>query len=68
MALPAWLREAEQEAINATVMAGFVVAKRKGTTAPGEQYVIGTLRDFLLVVNTCPHHVAGPAQGILRSA
>lgn len=37
---PQWLREAEVERENAKAYAGVVIAKRKGTTKPGEQYVV----------------------------
>ena len=51
MALPQWLREAKKEADNAGAIAGAVVHKRKGVTAPGSQYLTMTLGDFLMVVN-----------------
>lgn len=38
--VPQWLREAESERINAKAFVGVVVAKRRGTTVPGEQIVI----------------------------
>lgn len=37
---PQWLREAAVETDNAMAYAGVVVAKRKGTTNPGEQFVL----------------------------
>ena len=40
----AWLAEAETERGNDDAIAGVVVAKRKGTTRPGDQYVLMTLQ------------------------
>lgn len=37
---PQWLREAEAERENAKAFVGVVIAKRRGTTKPGEQYVL----------------------------
>lgn len=37
---PQWLREAAAETENAKAYAGVVVAKRRGTTDPGAQYVL----------------------------
>ena len=45
--LAEWVKEAQQEAINAGCLAGIVVAKRKGKADPSEQYVILTLEEFL---------------------
>ena len=38
-----WLREAHQEALNDNAYAGIVIAKRKGTTNPADQYVLTDL-------------------------
>lgn len=38
-----WLREANQEAANDNAYAGIVIAKRKGTTNPADQYVLADL-------------------------
>lgn len=38
-----WLKEAHQEAANDNAYAGLVIAKRKGTTNPGQQYVLTDL-------------------------
>lgn len=38
-----WVKEAHQEAENDDAHAGIVVAKRKGTTNPGQQYVLTDL-------------------------
>lgn len=45
-----WIKEAEAERVNDGAIAGIVVAKRKGTTDPGDQYVISTLRDFSAIL------------------
>lgn len=38
--IPAWLRELEEEVINAKAQAGAVVAKKRGTLKVGEWYAI----------------------------
>lgn len=40
---PQWLREAEAERVNDGSAVAVVIAKRRGTAAPGEQYVILTV-------------------------
>lgn len=45
-----WIAEAEVERVNDSALAGVVVAKRKGTQQPGEQYVFMTLRDFVALI------------------
>lgn len=53
--LPAqWIAEAETERDNDNAHAGIVVAKRKGTTNPGHQYVLTDL-DTLIALLTPPH-------------
>ena len=42
-----WLNEAEVERGNDDATAAFVVAKRRGTTRPGDQIVLMTLRDLV---------------------
>ena len=42
-----WLGEAEVERINLGAVAGVVVAKRRGVTAPGSQIVLMTVDDFI---------------------
>ena len=42
-----WLNEAEVERGNDDATAGIVVAKRRGTTRPGDQIVLMTLRDLV---------------------
>jgi len=41
-----WLREAETERINLGAVAGVVIAKRRGVTAPGKQIVLMEVDDF----------------------
>lgn len=41
-----WVNEAQVEAGNDDAPVGVVVAKRRGTTNPAEQYVLMTLRDL----------------------
>lgn len=49
--LSAWLKEAEEEAENLGVPFGVVVHKRRGKTAPEQQYVTMTLGTFLQLIN-----------------
>lgn len=42
-----WLNEADVERGNDDALAAFVVAKRRGTTDPGDQVVLMTLRDYV---------------------
>jgi hypothetical protein len=41
-----WLNEAEVEKGNDDALAGLVIAKRRGTTDPGDQIVLMTVRDL----------------------
>lgn len=41
-----WVEEAHIEAGNADAAVGVVIAKRRGTTDPGEQFVLMTVRDL----------------------
>jgi hypothetical protein len=45
-----WIKEAHAEMGNDDAIAGVVVAKRKGTTAPGEQWVLMTVDDLIALV------------------
>ena len=45
-----WLREAEVERGNDDAVAGVVVAKRRGTTDPGEQIVFMTVYDLVALL------------------
>lgn len=42
-----WLNEAEIERLNDDAHVGLVIAKRRGTTDPGDQIVLMTLRDLV---------------------
>jgi len=42
-----WLREAEAERANDNAALGVVVAKRRGVSYPGDQYVLLTLDDLI---------------------
>lgn len=44
-----WLGEAEVERENDDAVAGIVVAKRRGTTDPAEQFVLMTMADFVAI-------------------
>lgn len=50
MDLAGWLGEAQVEAVNLGVPHGVVVHKRRGKTAPEEQYVTLRLEDFLEMI------------------
>lgn len=50
IALPAWIREAQEEAKNYGAVAGVVAFKRKGKAAAPEQFVCMTLEDFLTIL------------------
>lgn len=52
LALPQWTREAQQEALNLGAVAGLVIAKRRGTTDPGQQWVACTLDDLIRIIQT----------------
>lgn len=45
-----WIAEAEVEAGNDDALVGLVVAKRKGTTKPGEQWVLMTVDDLIALI------------------
>lgn len=45
-----WMKEAHIEAGNADAAAAFVIAKRLGTRDPGEQWVITTVDDLLVLL------------------
>ncbi|MFD3431140.1 hypothetical protein [Nocardia fluminea] len=46
-----WLGEAEVERGNDDALAGLVVAKRRGTTDPGAQFVLMTVRDLVAILS-----------------
>ena len=45
-----WINEAQVEAGNDDAIAGIVIAKRKGTTKPGEQWVLMTVDDLIALI------------------
>ena len=50
-----WLNEAEVERLNDDAGVGLVIAKRRGTTDPGDQVALLTLRDLVaLLTGTRP--------------
>jgi hypothetical protein len=49
--LGSWLTEAEVERGNDDASAACVVAKRRGTTDPGDQVVIMTMRDLVVLLS-----------------
>lgn len=52
-----WTAEAETERGNDDAMAGIVIAKRRGTTKPGEQYVLMTVDDFTALLTGNRDHI-----------
>ena len=45
-----WIGEAEIERGNDDALAGIVIAKRRGTTKPGDQYVLMTLDNLVALL------------------
>lgn len=45
-----WIKEAQIEAGNDDALAGIVVAKRKGTTHAGDQWVLMTVDDLVALI------------------
>ena len=45
-----WVEEAHIEMNNDDALAGIVVAKRRGTTDPGSQYVLCTVNDLIALL------------------
>ena len=52
-----WIEETERERLNDDAGVGIVVAKRRGTTAPGEQFVLMTLADLVALLTGSRDHV-----------
>lgn len=52
--LPTWTKEAKEEAKNYGALAGFVVAKRRGTTDPSKQWVIATVAELVALITGEP--------------
>ncbi|WP_406234955.1 hypothetical protein [Nocardia sp. NBC_01009] len=46
-----WLKEAEVERGNDDALAGLVIAKRRGITDPGSQFVLMTVRDLVAILS-----------------
>ena len=54
-----WVEEAEVERLNDSAGIGIVVAKRRGTTNPGDQFVLMTLADLVALLTGSRDHVDG---------
>ena len=52
-----WIEETERERLNDDAGVGIVVAKRRGTTAPGDQFVLMTLADLVALLTGSRDHV-----------
>ena len=52
-----WVEEAGRERGNDDAGVGLVVAKRRGTTAPGDQFVLMTLADLVALLTGSRDHV-----------
>ena len=52
-----WVEEAGRERGNDDAGVGLVVAKRRGTTAPSEQFVLMTLADLVALLTGSRDHV-----------
>jgi hypothetical protein len=48
--IPAWIREAHTEAGNDDALVGVVIAKRRGVTDPGQQWVHMTVDDLCALI------------------
>ena len=54
-----WIEETERERLNDSAGVGIVVAKRRGTTNPGDQFVLMTLADLVALLTGSRDHVDG---------
>ena len=52
-----WIEETERERLNDDAGVGIVVAKRRGTTTPGDQFVLMTLADLVALLTGSRDHV-----------
>lgn len=52
-----WIGEAETERGNDDALAGIVVAKRRGTTDPGQQIVLMTVNDLTAILTGNRDHI-----------
>jgi len=53
-----WTAEAETERGNDDALAGIVIAKRRGTTTPGQQFVLMTVNDLTALLTGERHDPA----------
>lgn len=49
-----WIKEAHQEAENDGAPVGLVIAKRRGTTNPADQFVLMTVADLIALLKETP--------------
>lgn len=49
-----WIKEAQAEAENDQAALGVVIAKRRGTTDPGQQFVLMTVEDLTKLLQAPP--------------
>lgn len=59
LSIPAWLREAEVEALNDSAVAGVVVSKRRGISDPAQQLVCMTLGHLAALLTGDSRHWKG---------
>lgn len=59
VALPAWIREAQAEAVNDGALVGVVAHKRRGVSDPAQQWVSMTLADLAALITGDPSHWKG---------
>lgn len=52
-----WISEAEVERGNDDALAGIVIAKRRGTTDPGQQFVLMTVNDLTALLTGNRDHI-----------
>jgi hypothetical protein len=56
LSIPAWLREAEVEAINDGALCGVVISKRRGISDPSQQLVCMTVGHFAALLTGDSKH------------
>lgn len=54
-----WIGEAEVERGNDDAGVGLVVAKRRGTTKPGDQFILMTVDNLIALLNGNRDHIEG---------
>ena len=52
-----WIGEAETERGNDDALAGIVIAKRRGTTSPGQQFVLMTVDNLIAILTGSRDHI-----------